>query len=261
MEADQRVLVQVEERDGGRIARVVVNDPDKRNRLGVEGKARLIEVLGEMALDDRLRVAVLTGAGERSFIGGSDLSQMAHFDLAQARDACTKTHYACKALRDLPVPVIARINGYCFGSGMELAASCDMRALVDHALLGMPEVRFGIPSGMEACLLPQLIGWGRTRELVFTGRHITAREAFDWGYAERLVPAAELDAAVDAWIADILRGGPRVMRAQKRLVQDWERLSIVDAAHAGIRAFVEAYRTDEPKRMMLEFVDRPRGRA
>ena len=104
------------------------------------------------------------------------------------------------------MPVIARVNGYCFGAGLEIAASCDMRAAADTARFGMPEVLFGLPSGMEACLLPQLIGWGKTRELVFTGRHIDAREAADCHLVERVVPAGELDAAVEDWVDRDPRG-------------------------------------------------------
>ena len=105
----------------------------------------------------------------------------------QAHEVHTWVHHACDAIRALPVPVIARVNGYCFGAGMEIAASCDMRIGVTTAKFGMPEVRFGIPSGMEACLLPQLIGWGKTRELVYTGDHIDAAEAYRCGFLEKLV--------------------------------------------------------------------------
>ena len=129
----------------------------------------MIAAFGTLAQDDELRVAVLTGAGDQSFIAGADIAEMKDLDLAGAEDVSTKIHLACDAIRRLPVPVIARINGYCLGAGMELAAACDMRVGAEHAKFGMPEVKFGIPSGMEACLLPGLVGWGKTRELVFTG--------------------------------------------------------------------------------------------
>ena len=104
---------------------------------------------------------VITGAGDKSFVGGTNLAEMAEFDLAQAEASATKTHRMCNSVRTCPVPVIARINGYCFGSGMELAACADMRVGADHAKFGMPETRHGIPSGMEASVLPRLIGWAR----------------------------------------------------------------------------------------------------
>ena len=150
--------------------------------------------------------------------------------------------------------MIARINGYCFGAGLEIAASCDMRAAVDTARFGMPEVLFGLPSGMEACLLPQLIGWGKTRELVFTGRHIDAREAMDCHLIERLVPADKLDDAVSEWVDAIVAAGPNAIRAQKELIRDWERMSLADSVQQGIRAVAAAHGTDETQRLMGAFV-------
>jgi enoyl-CoA hydratase/carnithine racemase len=155
--------------------------------------------------------------------------------------------------------VVARINGYCFGAGMELAASCDLRIGVTTAKFGMPEVRFGIPSGMEACLLPQLIGWGKTRELVYTGDHIDAAEAFRCGFLEKLVEPAALDAGVEQWVSSMLAAGPRAIRLQKKLVRDWEHMTIAQAVQAGIKACVEARRTDEPRRLMQAFLDRKKG--
>ena len=181
---------------------------------------------------------------------------MAEFDLAKADSSCTLTHRVCDAVRQFPVPVIARINGYCFGSGMEIAACADMRVAADHAKFGMPEVRFGIPSGMEASVLPRLIGWGKACELVLTGDHIDAEEAYRIGFLERLVPAAELDDAVERWVASLLACGPKAVRIQKRLIIDWDRMSPTDGARAGMQAYVDAYRSDEPRRMMTAFVNR-----
>ena len=250
------VLTRVEEREAGRIALVTVDRPEKRNALGIAGKKQLAETFRKLARDKALRVAVLTGAGERSFIAGADLAEMKDLSPKGAKEEHTLTHRACEAIRALPVPVIARINGYCFGAGMELAASCDMRIGVTTAKLGMPEVRFGIPSGMEACLLPQLIGWGKTRELVYTGSHIDAGEAQRCGFLERVVEPAELDAGVEQWVSAILSAGPRAIRLQKKLVQDWERMTIAQAVQAGIRACVKARETDEPRRLMEAFLER-----
>lgn len=244
--------------DAGRVARITFNNPAKHNALGLAGKDLFVEIMTGLKHDESLRAVILTGAGDKSFVGGSDLAQMAGYDLAAAEASATKTHRACDAVRQFPVPVIARINGYCFGSGMEIAACADMRAAADHARFGMPEVRFGIPSGMEASVLPRLIGWGKATELVLTGDHIDADEAYRIGFLERLVPAGELDAAVDRWIDSILACGPRAVRIQKRLIMDWDRMSPTEGARAGIQAYVESYRTDEPKRMMTAFVNRKR---
>lgn len=182
-------------------------------------------------------------------------------DVAGQRETGTKTHFACDAIRQFPVPVIARINGYCLGSGMELAACCDMRVASDQAKFGMPEVKFGLPSGMEACVLPLLMGWGKTSEIVLTGEMMDAREAYRCGFLERLVPATELDAAVEKWVESICSAGARAVRLQKSLIRDWERMSIRDAIHAGISACAEARTTDEPVRMMQAFIDRKKSKA
>jgi enoyl-CoA hydratase/carnithine racemase len=251
------VLTRVESRGGaGRVAYVTVNNPSRRNALGRRGKEELARVFAELARDDALRVAVLTGAGDRAFIAGADLHEMSDAGPEDAGDIGTKTHLACEAIRQLPVPVIARINGYCLGAGMEIAASCDMRVGSTSARFGMPEVKFGIPSGMEACLLPGIIGWGKTRELVFTGETMDAAEAHRCGFLNRVVPASELDAAVESWVAAILSAGPRAVRIQKKLVRDWERLPIEQAVERGIAAVVEARRTDELKEAMRAFLER-----
>ena len=134
-----------------------------------------------------------------------------------------------------------------------------MRIGVATAKLGMPEVRFGIPSGMEACLLPRIIGWGKTRELVYTGDPVDATEAHRIGFLEQLVEPAALDAGVERWISSILTAGPRAIRLQKALVRDWERMTIKQAVQAGIRACIRARQTDEPRRLMAAFLERRKG--
>src|SRR5690606_22379395 len=119
--------------DRGRVARVTFNNPEKRNALGLAGKDRLVEIMTSLRHDESLRAVVITGSGDRSFVGGTDLAEMAEFDLAAAEASATKTHRVCDSVRQMPVPVIARINGYCFGSGMEIAACADMRVAADHA--------------------------------------------------------------------------------------------------------------------------------
>ena len=251
------VLVEFDDRgDAGRIARVTFNNPEKRNALGVEGKQRFINAMTELRHDETLRALILTGIGDKSFVGGSNLADMRHYSPAEGHAASTKTHYACDAVRTFPVPVIARINGYCFGSGMEIAAAADMRVAADHANFGMPETRFGIPSGMEAAILPRLIGWGKAVELVLTGDHINAQEAQRIGFLQKLVPYDGLDEAIEGWIGSLLACGPNAIRVQKRLINDWERMAITDAAKVGIEAIAGCYATDEPRKLMNAFLNR-----
>ena len=164
----------------------------------------------------------------------------------------------CAALRDLPVPVVARINGYALGAGLEVAAACDLRVAASNAVFGMPEVRVGIPSVIEAALLPGLIGWGRTRELLLLGESIDAETALRWGLVQKVVPADGLDAAVESCLVALLEAGPRAVRLQKKLIRRWEELPVSGAIAAGIDAFADAYATDEPSRLMRAFLERPR---
>ncbi|MBH72986.1 MAG: enoyl-CoA hydratase [Rhodospirillaceae bacterium] len=254
---DDLVKVEFVDRgDFGRIAFVTFNNPKKRNALGLAGKQRFVDVMAELKHDDTLRILVLTGEGNKAFVGGSNLDEMRHYDPIQGERSSTLTHYACDAVRTFPVPVIARINGHCFGSGMEIAAAADMRVGADHGKYGMPETRFGIPSGMEACLLPRLIGWGRTVELVLTGDHITAEQAHDYGFLHKIVPFAELDKAVGEWADSLLLCGPNAIRVQKALINNWERMAFTDAAKVGIQAIAGCYSTDEPRSLMTAFVNR-----
>jgi len=201
---------------------------------------------------------VLRGAGDKAFIGGADIRAMATLDPAGARIFITDLHRACDALRRLPVPVIARIEGYALGAGLEVAASCDLRIAAESAKFGMPEVKVGIPSVIEAALLPQLIGWGRTRRLLYTGETINSETAERWGLVERVVPTAELDAAVEEWIAAILAAGPRAIQLQKSLMNEWEELGPREAIQRGIDAFAKAYDNEEPKERMARFLSRPK---
>jgi enoyl-CoA hydratase len=163
---------------------------------------------------------------------------------------------ACKAIRDCPVPVIGRINGFCLGAGLELAACCDMRAAAEGARLGMPEVHMGLPSVIEAALLPGLIGWGRTREMLLTGVLYSAREALDMGLVQKVAPLPELDAAIEPWIEGLLRATPEAVRSQKALMARWERASIDEGIYAGIDALSVAYKTGEPQAAIGAFLRR-----
>jgi enoyl-CoA hydratase len=240
------------------VATVTVNDPNQRNALGNAGKRELAEALEHVAATDGLRVVILTGAGDKSFIGGANLKEMPSFVRDHASEGPTLTHRVCEAIRRAPVPVIARINGWCLGAGLEIAAACDLRAAAETARFGMPEVLFGLPSGMEACLLPQLIGWGKTRELVFTGRHIDSTEAMACHLVERVATPEKLDAVIEDWVSAILKAGPNAIRAQKELIRDWERMSIADAIQQGICAVAAAHGTDEARSLMEAFTQRKR---
>jgi enoyl-CoA hydratase len=161
------VTLHTEARARGRVAFVAIDNQRKLNSLSSEVMAEFVATFHGLAADPELRAVVLTGAGDKAFIGGANIDEMAAVTTpAEGRAFILKVHGCCQAVRDLPVPVIAAVNGFCLGAGLEVAAACDMRLAADTAIFGMPEVRLGIPSVVEAALLPGLIGWGRTRRIL-----------------------------------------------------------------------------------------------
>jgi enoyl-CoA hydratase/carnithine racemase len=248
------VTVETAGRFGEGVALVTVDNAEKLNCLSTPLIVALAEALARLSADKTLRAVVLTGAGERAFIGGADLNELGGLCADSARLFITRLHKACKAIRDCPVPVIGRINGFCLGAGLEVAASCDMRAAAEGARFGMPEVHMGLPSVIEAALLPGLIGWGRTREMLLTGALSTAGEALAMGFVQRLAPQGELDAALEPWLAGIRRATPQAIRSQKALMNRWQRVSVEEGILAGIDALAEAYKTGEPQAAIAAFL-------
>lgn len=242
------------------VATLSINNPARLNCLGLAQVNAFIDAVTQLADDPGLRVLVVTGEGDRAFMGGANLLELGELTPATARGFLTLIHRMCKALRDLPVPVIARVNGYCLGAGLEVMAACDMHIASDNAVFGMPEVKIGLPSVVEAALLPGLIGWGRTKVLLYTGDNIDARTALEWGLVEKVVPASELDAALAVWVDAIVESGPHAIRLQKGLIREWEAMPVNDAIQAGIRCIVQAYQTDEPTRMVGEAIERLKAR-
>jgi enoyl-CoA hydratase/carnithine racemase len=241
---------------GGRVARLTIERPAKLNALDPPTIADLTQAAAALQQNDTLRAVVLTGAGERAFIGGADVNTLSGLDAASAETFITALHHAIAAIRAIPVPVIARINGYCLGAGLEVAIACDLRVAAEQAQFGMPEVKVGMPSVIEAALLPRLIGWGKTAELVLLGENINAAEALRIGLIEKVTPAAEIDQAVDAWIDAILAAGPQAVRLQKALMRQWEQLPLDAAVQAGITSFRACYQGDEPRRMLAQFLNK-----
>jgi len=240
----------------GAVAHVAIDNQKKLNTLNTPLLEEAIGALRVLAKDDALRVVVITGAGEKAFIGGADINEMAGLNAASARAFISKVHGICRAIRDLPMPAIARIDGYCLGAGLEVAASCDMRAASTRSVFGMPEVKVGIPSVVEAALLPRLIGWGRTAELLMTAENIDAKTAGEWGFIDRVTAPDKLDEAVDGWIHSILDNGPKAVRLQKALMRRWERLALDEAVAAGIDAFAQSMDSAEPAELLGKFVKR-----
>jgi enoyl-CoA hydratase/carnithine racemase len=261
MSSAGRIETRLDQRPGGLVAFVTVDDASRLNSMSSALMDELVERLSELATSANLRALVLTGAGDKAFIGGADIREMSALSNAEeARRFITRLHKCCDAIRAIPVPTIARINGFTLGGGLEIAVSCDVRVAAESAVFGMPEVKLGIPSVIEAALLPTLVGWGRARQIVLFGENFSAQEALSWGLIERMVGAAELDEAVDQWIDQVLSCPPGAVRLQKQLIRQWEDMPVRPAIEAGIDSFTAAVRSGEPATAMRAFLERQRAR-
>ncbi len=254
MSGQASVGLRIEERAGGKVGFVTIDNSAKLNALSSPVMLDFVAKVDACGADPDMRAMVVTGAGSRAFIGGADIAEMAGLDPAKARAFITRVHGCCAAVRRCPIPVIARVNGHCYGAGMELAAACDMRIAGMSARFGMPEVKLGIPSVVEAAVLPQLVGWGRTRELLLLGETYPAGECADWGFVERVVADEALDAEIDKVLASLLACGPNAIRLQKELITRWETQPLPQAVATGIDTFARAYESKEPGRMMAHFL-------
>jgi len=253
-----RIDLRLDRREQGLVAYLTVDNRAKLNTLDRALMLAFVEQVESLHANDDLRALVLSGAGEKAFIGGASIPEMAALDTDSARDFITLVHQTCDGLRRLPVPVIARIDGFALGAGLEVAVSCDLRVASTRAQFGMPEVKVGIPSVVEAALIPQLIGFGRARELLMLGETIDAATALRWGLVERVVAPEALDAEVEKIVAALLAAGAQAVRRQKTLMQAWERLPTDEAIAAGVDAFTRAFESDEPQRMLSAFAKRKR---
>jgi len=246
----------VEQKNG--VAHLTFQRPKKLNALNGALISAIAGAFENLSGDDGLRCVVLSGAG-RAFSAGADVAELNALTQERAEGFIRALHGACQAVRDCPVPVIARIDGPCLGGALELAASCDMRAASERSTFAMPEVQVGLPSVIEAALLPRLMGWGRACEMLLTGRVLTAQKALQAGLVEKVVAPARLDGAVTEWTDAIGTAGPRAIRAQKALMRRWEIQNVDQAIESGVTAFREAFGSDEPQRKLHEVLARRKG--
>ena len=229
--------------------------PRKANALDSETAAALREAVIESAAAGP-RVMVL--AGEGVFCGGADLREMEELDAVAAERFIRGLHRAFLAIREHPAPVVAEVRGAALGAGLELLVCCDLSVAAADAIFGMPEPHVGLPSVIEAALLPGFVGLGRARELLFLGDPIDAAEAARIGLVGEVVPAEELETAVSAKVERLLRLSPEALSLQKRLIGRWLNLPLDQAVEAGVSAFRATYAGDSPKREIERFWRRRR---
>lgn len=176
------------------VAHLELNRPEVRNAINVEMITALHEQLDAWAVDDRVKCVVVSGAGGKAFAGGADIAELRERTHAEGFWGVNQTLF--QKLEDFPRPTIAAIDGFALGGGLELALACDLRVASKGAKVGLPEVTLGIyPAAGGTWRLPRLVGLGRAKELVFTGRIVGAEEADGWGLFEQLVETDAVGAA------------------------------------------------------------------
>jgi enoyl-CoA hydratase len=212
------------------VATITINRPDRLNALNALAIDELQAVLLEVREDDGVRAAVITGAGDKSFVAGADIAELARQSATNAQLTARRGQQVFDLIETLGKPVIAAINGFALGGGCELAMACTVRIAADTARLGQPEINLGlIPGYGGSQRLPRLVGRGRALELLLRGHQIDATEAYRIGLVDRVVPAAELMPSAVALARELAGKAPLAVRA------------ILDAVHAGLQMpFAEA---------------------
>ena len=175
------------------IGLLTINRPDKLNAISNELTAELRSLLDELEKDNDLRVVIITGAGDKAFVAGADIKELVERDSRLGRQVSSERQEIFSRIENLPVPVIAAVNGYALGGGLEIALACNIRICSEKAQFGAPEVKLGIiPGDGGTQRLPRLVGLGRAMEMILTGDFIDAQEAYRIGLVNEVVPAEDL---------------------------------------------------------------------
>jgi crotonobetainyl-CoA hydratase len=240
------------------VARVTIDRPEVLNAIDAASERELHALWARIEADPQVRVVVLTGAGERAFSTGADM---------KGGSGATGLDYWANerpggfggiALREtLDVPVIARVNGHALGGGLEMALGCDLIIAAEDATFGLPEPRVGrLPLDGGMTLLQRQVPFRQAMGMLLTGRRISAAEALRIGLVNEVVPRAELDSAVERWVADILSCAPLSVRAIKQAARRTAHLTAREAQAARLPAVITALRSKDSEEGVRAFVEK-----
>jgi enoyl-CoA hydratase len=191
------------------IALITINRPDKLNALSGAVVAELRQAFEQIARDAYIRGAILTGSGEKAFVAGADINELAKLSALEAREFALRGQQTFRMLETMPKPSVAAINGYALGGGLELAMACTVRFAAETAKMGQPEVKLGIICGYGGTQrLPRLVGRGRALELLLSGETIAAAEAYRIGLVNAVTPQADLLDRSRAWLGKVMENAP-----------------------------------------------------
>jgi enoyl-CoA hydratase len=240
----------------GAVAVLTIDRPEKRNALSGQVRAELIDALDALRDDDRVRVLVVTGAGEKAFVAGADIAEFAERTPLEQRAAMTGRR-VFDEIAAYPKPVIAMINGFCLGGGCELALACDLRIAADSAKLGQPEINLGIiPGGGGTQRLPRVVGTGQAMRLVLTGELIDAAEALRIGLVDVVHPAGELRARTLETARAMAAKSPVALRMAKSAVRAAAEMPLEAGLAYETELFVTCFASDDRREGVAAFLEK-----
>jgi enoyl-CoA hydratase len=236
---------------------LTINRPKVLNALNVETLKDIQTGIQEVKGQAGIKVLIMTGAGEKAFVAGADIQGMSIMNSVEALDFSRLGHFTLKMIQNLDRPVIAAVNGYALGGGTEIALACDFIYASENARFGLPEVTLGIFPGFGGTQrLPRLIGKGKAKELIYTGKMITAQEAFEMGLANRVFPQASLMEETKKVAAQIAGNGPIGVRLAKMVVDSGFNMDLGEACSMESYAFSLGFSTEDQKEGMKAFLEK-----
>jgi enoyl-CoA hydratase len=244
------------ERDGS-TGIIKVNRPKALNALNSATLDDLLGAARELAGDDAIKVVIVTGEGDKAFVAGADIQEMQPMNPVQGMTFSQKGHFAMSFLEKMNKPVIAAVNGYALGGGFELALACDIIYAAEKAKVGFHEVTLGILTGFRGHLSDRkLAGLARAKELVFTGKVISAQEAYEMGLVNKVVADGELTEAVRKLAASIASAGPVGVGLAKACINKSLSLDIDSGLDYEAEAFGICFGTEDQKEGMTAFLEK-----
>jgi enoyl-CoA hydratase len=239
-----------------RIAIITINRPEKLNALNIRTRAELAQALDELRDDSEIRVVILTGAGEKAFVAGADISEFEGRTAIEQR-AVMRSRNIFTTAEEFPKPLIAMINGFCLGGGNELAMCCDLRIAGENARFGQPEINLGIiPGGGGTQRLTRLIGEGRSMQMILTGEMIDAREAWRIGLVNEVHPTAELREKTLAIASRIASRSPVALAMAKAAVKGASRNTLRAGLDLEIDLFSLCFSSEDKDEGVRAFLEK-----
>jgi enoyl-CoA hydratase len=239
------------------IAYVTINRPDKLNALNQAVMGELREVFTQIKDDPEVRVAILTGTGEKAFVAGADIGELNKNNPVEAKAYTHKGQAVLDLIENLGKPVIACLNGYALGGGCELAMACSFRLASENAKIGQPEVKLGIIAGYGGSQrLPRLVGKGLALQILLTGEQITAQEAHRIGLVNEVVPQAELISRAEAVAKKIIANAPLAIQYTLEAVNKGMEMSLAEGLFLEATLFSVACATEDKKEGTSAFLEK-----